>query len=450
MRGAYDDRLAVVQAYWDTSDQPYAEFAVDPRQISYLPDPDQLGDAPRAGWVLPWTPSRHGGPHREIQVVGQLMTHDLSIDERTGVIDSWKVTGNGQTDVELLNRGKGYHGGLQPWMDWTDAYREGELVRHQALFGGPFWTRSDVSSLPLWLGNPTVSSVVRRQSVPGKKSDGSSLGGLVEMVTIEISGQPMELDPDGTFSVPGLSSYHGGSRNRPAIWTGLRLTMELTLNAGGVEGLHHMVVKAVADFACEPVRDLALWVGGRFNRGTFAAQELAFINPGISSWSATQQAPALTDLQPWYSGPRDDTSQFDGQTEQVGTPSFVHNAFTAVRTNEAATWEKPAVYLCANMDRLALLPRSEFVDPLSRPTEVMLLQDTSGLDGYGENNFLGMAFRRCFSPRWESSYRRSFPKLTELAVSSWMVTYPRQDAGSGAFETDGDRKLAKHVYDMRL
>lgn len=448
MRGALDDRLEVVEGRWRGADVPPASFQ-GPIEL-WEPRDLVAPQEPRFRYELPTATSRHGSKIRTVQVTGALMSHAIGIDERTGVIVSWKITGNGNTDFEILNRGPGYQSGIQPWMDWVDDNLDGQLTRHQALMGGPFYSRSDVDPAAYWFGNPTVEIDESRQAMPALDSSGGAIGSDTEQVTIAIRGKAMELDPDGTFSVTGLSTYHGGAKNRPVIWKALDMVLLLTLNFRGYEGLHKLDVVAVPDFDASCFGfDCSLWVGMGLNRGAFPSQSLAFFDPGIPGWGAGEVAPSLTSLRPYYSG-RSGTNRWDGPNDTT-TGSFQFENFTAAFTQEPGTAEIPLVAVCGRMGTPPPTLLEQVMSDDQLPTEVMLLERTDDADTYEGGNFMSLAMRRSLSSRWfNQASRRRIRRQREARCSSFLVTYPRQDSGAGTFEADGVKKLALRTFLERL
>lgn len=449
MRGALDDRLEVVEAKWGGDDQPPSSFAGpiqlwEPRDLVHPKEPQFL-------YQLPTADARHGSRIMTIQVTGALMSHAIGIDERTGVIVSWKITGNGNTDFEILNRGPGYHSGIQPWMDWVDDYLDGQLTRHQALLGGPFYSRSDVDPRALWFGNPTVLIEQSRITLPALKSDGTPIGSDTEQVTIAIRGKAMELDPDGTFSKLGLSTYHGGAPNRPVIWRALDMVLLLTVNHLGYEGLHKIEVMATPAFDATCFGfDCSVWVSLGLNRGSFPSQTLAFFDPGITGWGGGEVAPSLTNMVPYYSGMAT-TNRWNGKTD-TGTGSFQFSNFTAAFTQEPGTAEIPLVAISSPLPAPTELSLQEHgLDDDPTPSELMLLERTDDTDTYEGGNFMSMAFRRSLSSRWHpQAGPRRIRKRREARCRSFLVTYPRQDSGAGTFEADGVKKLALRTFLERL
>lgn len=450
MRGALDDRLEVVEGRWGGEGTPPPSTFSGPIQL-WEPRDLVSPREPKFRYQLPTSDARHGSRIQTVSVTGALLSHAIGIDERTGVIVSWKITGNGNSDFEILNRGPGYHSGIQPWMDWTDDYLDGQVTRHQALFGGPFYARSDVDPKAYWFGNPTITIEQSRVSMPALQSDGTPIGSDTEQVTIAIRGKAMELDPDGTFSKLGVSTYHGGARNRPVIWKALDMVLLLTVNHQGYEGLHKLEVMATPSFDSQGFGfDFSVWASLGLNRGAFPSKKLAFFDPGISGWSAGEVVPTLTNMVPYYSG-IDTTNRWDGASDTT-TPSFQFNNFTAAFTQEPGTAEIPLVAIAAPMASPLERTLSEHsLDLDSRPSEIMLLERTDDADTYEGGNMMSMAFRRSLSSRWHpQSGARRIRNRREARCRSFLVTYPRQDSGAGTFEADGVKKLALATYLNRL
>jgi hypothetical protein len=181
---------------------------------------------PRPGGTV-----KHSG-RREVTV--PLGDHMLTFNfDAGGYIDSWTIGG-----VEILNRYDSMARGLQARCEWVDA-ESGELVRHAPVQGGSYYT------LPAATPSGDVFSV---QAAPAplqhevvQRGDGSTV--------IEIISAAIEFDPDGAFSVPGISSGHGGSKWNPIFWRGVTLTLRLTLNWRGLTGVHLLQTEWSAPFA---------------------------------------------------------------------------------------------------------------------------------------------------------------------------------------------------------
>ena len=171
-------------------------------------------------------PRTNGAIHSAERVVSY-GDHVLKFNEAAGgYLHSWQVAG-----VEILNRGNTWGRGLQQQLEFVDVTR-GRVVLHRPSQAGCLYN-SGLGAL----GSIMVSLV---ESSPPQ-------GG--RMVTIETI--PLELDPGGLQSLPGVSSDHGGDDVHPVLWTDVRVRTQLWLDYNGTPGLHRLATTWDTPFAVQ-------------------------------------------------------------------------------------------------------------------------------------------------------------------------------------------------------
>lgn len=163
--------------------------------------------------------------NKQVVVAGATTTHTLNVNlSGGGIIDSWTINNATFTNVQILNRYDSYMRGIQVAAAWTDA-KIGELCQHSPRQGGNYWSQPTLSTSFAGAGSPCIGAEV--------SSDNG--GTLVEIVSV-----PLDMDPDGGYSMPGLRTHHNGARYHPAIWQDMRTRLRLWLNYKGVENLHRL------------------------------------------------------------------------------------------------------------------------------------------------------------------------------------------------------------------
>lgn len=178
------------------------------QQLSGRPDDIE----PELGWahVRPVTGSNI---HSQVQTVTQGVNTLRFNLAAGGYLESWQVSG-----VEILNRGASWGRGMQQQFEWVDI-GQGDLVRHCPSQAGSLYDS----------GIRAQGSVV----VSVTETSPASGGKQVTIVT-----EPLEYDPEGTLSVPGVRTDHGGSEAHPILWKGVRCTTTIWLEHEGTPGLH--------------------------------------------------------------------------------------------------------------------------------------------------------------------------------------------------------------------
>lgn len=162
-----------------------------------------------------------------------------------GYLESWQVGG-----TEILNRANSWARGLQQHLRWTDL-AVGDLRGHCASQAGShFATGLDAQG----------SVLVSLQTEP------NPAGGL----DVKIVARPLELDPNGRWSVPGWSTDHGGDVSHPVLWRDFEVATTITLEHGGTPGLHKLsttwtVPETLVSRWFDTGLESGLFVDGRFD-----------------------------------------------------------------------------------------------------------------------------------------------------------------------------------------
>lgn len=191
----------------------------------------QVGNNPNLGFVVPVSSTKHA-PSKSIVVAGSTTTHTLVSNYAAGgIIDSWTINNATFTNVQMLNRYDSYLRGIQAAASWVDNPL-GQFTKHTPMQGGNYWSL------------PTLSTSF---TAPASILLGQEIQQLSPTSTkITTTTCPLDLDPDGGYAMPGLDSYHNGSRYQPAVWHDLRLITTLTLNLRDIENLHQLDVTLVS------------------------------------------------------------------------------------------------------------------------------------------------------------------------------------------------------------
>ena len=159
--------------------------------------------------------------HLETFVIqGATTTHTISLNAAAGgIIDTWHVEKpSASIDSQIINRYAGWTRSIQAGMTWVDPLA-GELTRHNPVQGGNRFSESGNSAY-LAHGGYLTSAISRKGNV------------------IRSEFIPVEQDPDGYASVPGVTSNHYGSSTRPVIWRDMEWSQELHVNWKDHENLH--------------------------------------------------------------------------------------------------------------------------------------------------------------------------------------------------------------------
>lgn len=148
--------------------------------------------------------------------------------EAGGMVESWLFEDDLRS-TEIVNHGNSFQRGFQAGMSWTDE-SSGELTCHHAVQGGDIFSSRELHRF----GGVTKSFVV----------DSPASGG----VRVRMSIMPLEADPVGMHTIPGVSTYHGGGVGRPVYWQGLEFNVTLWLHWRGLAGTHKIELEAVPGF----------------------------------------------------------------------------------------------------------------------------------------------------------------------------------------------------------
>lgn len=132
-----------------------------------------------------------------------------------GGIQSWTVGGS-----EILNRGARWSRGIAQQAEWADV-ATGRLVRHAA--------HAACSRYDSGVGAQGAILLDVTEEAPPEG------GRRVTITTI-----PIDFDPDGGLSIPGVQTDHGGSDRVMALWRDVRCVTELWLEYAGTAGLHRL------------------------------------------------------------------------------------------------------------------------------------------------------------------------------------------------------------------
>ncbi len=163
-----------------------------------------------------------------ITIVGATTTHTIKLNRAAGgMIHSWRVEKpSSSIDEDFINDGGGWMRGGQVGMEWVDD-TTGEFTKNNPVQGGSYFSQSP-QAVQEFQGSPLVEPI---------KIDGNK-------VTVKF--QPLEFDPAGFYSIPGLHTDHGGALNRPVLWRDIVITVEYWFNFNGVENLHR--IRTIVDF----------------------------------------------------------------------------------------------------------------------------------------------------------------------------------------------------------
>lgn len=247
-----DDRVVKLRGLWQNNDTLSVSSAAGVR-IADIVDPlledqdtlqpiDDLGYGykqhrpgtsrtlrSKGSWIYarpPLTDDRN--VHLETFVItGATTTHTITLNAAAGgIIDSWHVEKPSDSlDDQIINRYNGWTRGVQAGLGWVDPV-PGELTRHLAVQGGNRFSEEGFSVL-LAHGGYLTEPITRTEGGSGS-------------TTLTASFLPIEQDPDGAASVPGVTSNHYGSSIAPVLWRDMGWTQTLTLNWKGVENLHEL------------------------------------------------------------------------------------------------------------------------------------------------------------------------------------------------------------------
>jgi len=157
-----------------------------------------------------------------VVTVGATTTHTIYFNRSAGgAVQRWRVEKpSSSIDSLFVNNGGGWTRGIQAGLEWVDD-TTGELTKHNPVQGGSRFATS-ANDPQEFHGSPLVG-------------DGPDGGTIIKFVY-----QPLEFDPDGFYTIPGVHTDHGGGLVNPVLWRDIRMETELWINFRGTENLHRI------------------------------------------------------------------------------------------------------------------------------------------------------------------------------------------------------------------
>lgn len=315
-------------------------------------------------YLLPFTA---GLPHSQVTTVTQGVNTLRFNRAAGGYLESWKISG-----VEILNRGNSWGRGLQQMAEWADL-NAGELVCHR-----PSQAGNRFATGPGALGSLMVSLTETARAEGGRE---------VVVVTI-----PLEWDPDGFASVPGVSSDHGGQENSPVMWRDVRITTSIWIDYKGQSGLHLIdttwsVPFDTRGFFLDCGVESALFLDTRFD-------EVHAYNAFSNTLTNVTAAVAAVNWRRWSVC---DTKTFQDEQAAPSTASTIAQGWGASAAREAAT--DLTVMLGG---RMHLTSGASSLEAASFPrgTNVTYMVNRTGTTGYDGSQAVVLGHDTLLSGRW--------------------------------------------------
>jgi len=327
---------------------------------------------------------------RVIEVTAGGVTHTLTFDLNCGgMVTSWDRAG-----TELLNSRNPMRG-LQCQLDWTD-FTVGEAVQHAAVQGGDRFS-SDAGNVR---GGHVLSFA---ESLPAS-------GGRRVSVTLI----PIEQDPRGEFSIPGVRADHGGTQRVGVWWRDMRMVVVYDICYLGKPDVHRVTVTVQTPFSVRSTQfDMALYV--RAFCDVTALDNLVLwdgsTRTGISSGTS-----GVTGYQADLRGYMLDSARLVGDDES-GTTSV--KAAQGIVSAAAGTGNGDAAFGIGN------------VQDADAKTGARVLGDTPNGNawrwmqrhgGTGTQNFIALAYGQFLSNRIHGGAERSWPADTAISTNAYLFT----------------------------
>jgi hypothetical protein len=283
-----------------------------------------------------------------------------------GYLESWKISG-----VEILNRANSWGRGLQQMAEWTDL--GSELVCHR-----PSQAGSRFATSPGAQGSLLISLTETARVEGGRQ---------VTIVTI-----PLEWDPDGSASVPGISTDHGGQENSPVLWRDMRVTTSIWIDYMGQSGLHLIDTAWTVPFDTKTFFldcgvESALFLDTRFD-------VVYAYNAFSNTLTDVSAAVAAVNWRRWSVC---DTKTFQDEQAAPSSATTIAQGWGAAAAREAAT--DLTVMLGGRMhltSGAASLKASDF----PRGTNVTYMVNRSGTTGYDGSQAVVLGHDILLSGRW--------------------------------------------------
>lgn len=284
-----------------------------------------------------------------------------------GYLESWKVSG-----TEILNRADSWGRGHQEMLEWVDVV-SGELRGHHA-----------AAAASRFQTGVTAQGAIHVQTT----IEAPSLGGT----KITVESIPIELDPDGSWSVPGVSTDHGGGENTPILWDGFRVATTYWINYQGTTNLHLIDTTWTLPFSVTSAFfDLgmtsALHLDGRFNE-IYAYNALTDTLTNVS---------VAVDAVDWRRWSVTNTTTFEDEQASPTSASTIASAFGGMIGRESgpdlAVGYGGRMHTVSGADPLDLAS-------VPRGTNVTYMTNRTGATGYDGDQAVVLGLDGLLSGRW--------------------------------------------------
>jgi hypothetical protein len=332
--------------------------------------------------------------------VTHVLTFNLSMG---GMVQSWTRSG-----VELLNYNASGRRGLQATMHWTDAY-VGELFQHTAVQGGD-----------------TYATGVTRQR--GGIVTGFSETTTGSSKTVVVDYIPIELDPDGRYSVPFVRADHFGGAHRPVYWTSTPMRLTIEIGNGGAADRHRILVEALPSWTVQTAAtDATIHIQACFNTSVFTS---LVTWDGSTRTEVSAATSGVDGYQADYRGYMMDSAKLVGDDEADDTSLIAEAGIVS-----AAAGDANSDVAVGFGNRLAFDAKTgnRTLGDAFTGNAWRWMQNHGDSDGPDEANFIGIGYGQFLSSRIHATdVVRTIPRGREQPIRSEVFMYTGTNATNEA------------------